>query len=293
MTDSKRPNRATFIGIGAQKTASTWLYGVLQQCPDVVLSDDKEIDFFSYFFDRGYEWYERFFTKDRPSIHRGEISPSYFIHPAAAERAFEYNPDLQILVTLRDPIARAYSNHLHEVRKGHISGENLIFETALKNNPLYLDQSMYTAHLKRWFDVFPKNQIHVYFQEEIFADRQTQAELVIDALKLPKITDFLDLKANESVQYKNAAIGTALWNVGNFARKNGMGRAIEIIKSAPGIRGLRNSNRVDLRTTTKPMTSDTEARLIEIFSDDVSELETLLERSPPWKHFTKIAKDRV
>jgi hypothetical protein len=277
--------RASFIGIGAQKCATTWLYGVLQQCPDVWVSAEKEVDFFSHHFDRGYEWYERHLASDPIRKHRGEISPSYFIHPAAADRAAAYNPGLHILVTLRDPVARAYSNHLHEARKGHVSGGNLIFETALDNNPLYRDQGRYATHLARWLDCFPAAQVTVLFQEEIEADRAAMARLVTDRLKLPPLADFLDLRANESVRYRNEGLGRMLWRIGDGARRRGLGRVVELAKAAPGLRQLRAANREDLRTVVPPMTKDTEAVLTGYFAEEVARLERLLGRRTPWPRF--------
>ena len=53
--------RPTFLGIGAQKCGTTWLHKLLSHHPGVFAANPKEIDFFSYGFDRGYEWYGRFF----------------------------------------------------------------------------------------------------------------------------------------------------------------------------------------------------------------------------------------
>jgi len=277
--------QATFIGIGAQKCASTWLYGVLQQCPDVMVSDDKEVDFFSYYFDRGYEWYERNLTSDPVRRHRGEISPSYFIHPDAAKRAATYNPNLHVFVALRDPVQRAYSNHLHEARKDHIRGANLVFKTALENNPLYRDQGRYATHLARWLDAFPTDQVHILFQEEIHADTARMARHVTDILGLPPLADFLDLRANESVRYRNAMIGERLWKFGKSARRTGLGRLVETIKALPGVSHLRKANREALRDTVPAMTGDDERMLTEFYADEVSQLEALLGRPVPWPRF--------
>lgn len=288
-----RPLVATFIGIGAQKSASTWLYGVLQQSPDVKVSEIKEVDFFSYYFDRGYEWYERNFDDPVAHRHRGEISPSYLIHPAAAARAAAYNPDLQIFVALRDPVERIYSNHLHEVRKGHISGANLQFETALENNPLYREQGLYAKYLTAWYDQFPAEQIHVMFQEEIRQDRAAAAAAAMQALGLEPLEGFLDLKANESVQYRNAALGERLWKMGNFARKNGLGRVVETIKSAPGVRQMRQANRQAMRETVVPMNTETEVQLQAFYADDVAALEKRLGREVPWTRFASTTVERT
>jgi len=277
--------KATFIGIGAQKCASTWLHGVLQQCPDVCVGDEKEVDFFSYHFDRGYEWYERHLNAPAARLHRGEISPSYFIHPAAAERAAAYNPDLQVLVTLRDPVRRAFSNHLHEVRKGHVSGANLVFETALDNNPLYRDQGRYATHLARWFDRFPADRVLVLFQEDIGRDGAGTARRVTDRLSLPPLADFLDLRANESVRYRNPRLGETLWKIGNAARRHGLGRVVEGIKASPAIRQMRAANREPLQDAVAAMTPDTEQALTEYYADEVAGLERLLGRPAPWPRF--------
>lgn len=286
-----RPNRATFVGIGGQKCATTWLHAVLGQCPKVALGREKEVDFFSYYFDRGSEWYERQFAVDRDVVHRGEISPSYLIHPSAPARAAAYNPDLHILVTLRDPVKRAYSNHLHEARKGHISGDNLVFENALENNPLYVDQGRYAAHLAGWFAHFPREQILVLFQEEINLDRAAMARRVTDHLRLPPLGDFLDLRENESVRYRNPLVGETLWKVGSLARRMGLGRAVENAKALPGVRHLRNANREAMSDVIAPMAEGTQDALTELFADDVAALEKLLERPVPWPRFRPAQDD--
>ncbi|MEL6646229.1 MAG: sulfotransferase domain-containing protein [Pseudomonadota bacterium] len=282
-----RPLQATFLGIGAQKSATTWLHGVLQQSQHVRVSEEKEVDFFSYWFDRGYEWYERNFDGSEAVRHRGEISPSYLIHPSAASRAAAYNRDMAIFVMLRDPVERAYSNHLHEARKGHISGANLSFEQALENNPLYREQGRYAAYLKAWYDAFPAEQIHVMFQEDINADRARAAAYVMSALGVPTLDNFLDLRANESVRYRNAAMGETLWKVGNYARRNGLGRVVEAVKAAPGVKHMREANREAMRDLIHPMAPETAADLTEYFADDVAQLEKMLGRRVPWTRFSQ------
>ena len=276
---------ATFIGIGSQKCATTWLAAMLRQCPDVLISRDKEVDFFSHRFDRGFEWYDRHFASDPARRHRGEISPSYFIHRDAPARAAAYDPGLQIFVILRDPVARAYSNHLHEVRKGHVSGVNLNFETALDNNPLYREQGRYATHLRRWFEWFPPGQVHVLFQEDIDCDGAAAACRVTGWLGLPPLTGFIDLRPNESVRYRNAMLGETLWKIGNAARRRGLGHLVETLKAAPGIRQIRDANRQSIRDVVTPMRADTERRLTEYYADEVAQLAQLIGRAPPWQRF--------
>ena len=53
--------KPTFLGIGAQKCASSWIRNVLHDHPEVFVSHPREVDFFSYHYNRGYTWYERHF----------------------------------------------------------------------------------------------------------------------------------------------------------------------------------------------------------------------------------------
>lgn len=178
-----KPN---FIGIGAQKCASTWLYRILADHPQAGVSTEKEVDFFSYRFDHGYRWYERRFAHYRGQGKRalGEISPSYFCDPAAAERAARYAPEAKILVSLRDPVERAISNHRHEVRVGHVPADDTTFESGLANNPMYVEQGRYATHLRRWLGVFPADRVLVVFMDDIGRDPAGVARTVYEFLGL-------------------------------------------------------------------------------------------------------------
>lgn len=133
------------------------------------MSEEKEIDFFSYHFDAGYQWYERQFERCVDKVAIGEISPSYFHEPAVPGRVAAYLPAAKIIVSLRDPVERALSNHRHEVRLGRFQGADLSFEAGLANNPGYEEQGRYATHLKRWLECFPRDRILVLFSEDIAA----------------------------------------------------------------------------------------------------------------------------
>jgi len=163
-------HKANFLGIGAQKCASTWIHRVLEDHPQVKVSTPKELDFFSYYYNHGFQWYERHFEESEPCLVRGEISTSYFYDWFAPERAAEYNPDFRLIVSLRDPVDRAYSNHLHEIRIGHYIGPDLGFEAGLAQNPMYIEQSRYWKQFQHWLQFFPKERFLVLIQEEIMAD---------------------------------------------------------------------------------------------------------------------------
>ena len=162
--------KVSFLGIGAQKCASTWISGVLSDHPDVSMPESEPIDFFSYRFENGYRWYERQFPSQESDRYFGEMSQSYFHEPTVVDRVWNYAPDLKIIVSLRDPVERALSQHRHLVRLGMVGNEDLSFEASLHTNPTYVDQGRYFTHLSRWIDRFGAEQVLVVLMEDVIAD---------------------------------------------------------------------------------------------------------------------------
>lgn len=285
MTDRSLLNgrKPTFLGVGAQKCASTWVHRILDAHPDVCVSDPKELDFFSNHFDRGFAWYERFFKDGAAAA--GETSPSYFYNEAALERASAYNPDFKILVCLRDPVERMYSNHLHEVRKRHIAGEEIVFERAMAKNPMYFYQSLYASHLRKWMSAFGARNVLVLMQEEIADDPRGQAARVCAFLGVDGAFDseFFERRANENVAYKNPAVGAVYGAIGEAARAVGMGGAIRWAKRTEGVSAIWTAAKENLRERVPPMRPETVEALRAAFAEEMSDLARLLgARALPW-----------
>ena len=102
--------KPTFIGLGGQKCASSWLYMIFSDHPDAFVSSPKELNFFSAFYDRGAQWYESHFTDAVGRQAVGEISPSYLPDWNAAPRAYAYNADFRIVLHHQQ---RCLWNELH------------------------------------------------------------------------------------------------------------------------------------------------------------------------------------
>lgn len=276
-----------FIGIGGQKCASSWIYRILEDHPQVAVSEPKELDFFSYYYDRGRQWYERHFTPDAAATRIAvEVSPSYLHHPDAPRRAQAYNPDMRIVVALRDPVARAWSNHLHEVRLGHFAGDDLTFEAGLRNNPMYLEQSLYAKHLSRWLAVFGRDRIHVAFQEDIERDPAGEAVRLYRFLGVDEthVAQFLDRRANESYVPRNALLERITRTLGRVGRALGLGALVKAVRYSPLVDRFIGRNRQHLREVVPPMREETRAELRAFFAEDEQALSTLLGVSPlPWQ----------
>ncbi len=271
------------LGIGAQKCASSWLHAVAGSHPEIGLSDPKEVDFFSYYFDRGYRWYEANFVPKPGARIYFECSPSYFYDPRAPGRAATYHPDMKVLALLRDPVKRAFSNHMHEVIKGHIP--LCRFEEGLANNPTYLEQGDYLRHLTAWFAAFPRDQVKVMFAEDIAADPSAAAAELFEFIGVHSDFDsaILHERRNESDRPRNAVLRHGLRAGGDWLRRRGLEATLARIKSTGPVAGVLRANSVSMHNEVPPMRPETRAQLRAHFDRHNSALCTLLGRdSLPW-----------
>ena len=108
-----------FLHLGPGKSGSTWLHEVLVLHPDVFLTEAKDLYFFSRYFDRGPEWYLAHFKDATHESVVGEVCPDYLAEPMAARRIYDtLGPDVRLMVSLRDPVERAFSSYLYAAKHG-------------------------------------------------------------------------------------------------------------------------------------------------------------------------------
>ncbi|WMT58520.1 sulfotransferase family protein [Truepera radiovictrix] len=180
------------------KSGTSSLYIYLKQHPEIYLADIKEPHFFA--FDPsprasleaapGYRQkakymvtdrsaYEALFTAATPSQARGEASAMYLYYPGTAERIRAALPEVQLIAILRNPIERAYSAFLHQLREGNETltdfGAALQLEEeriAQDYMPMwhYTRAGFYFEQLSRYYAVFDPSQIHVYLYEDLQRD---------------------------------------------------------------------------------------------------------------------------
>lgn len=270
-----------FLFIGAQKAGSTWLYQALASHPDIYLAegvDDKDTQFFSYHYDRGYEWYERFYLDGQNARMRGEVSTSYFPCHDTPQRIAQYKPDAKLLLCLRNPVDRIISNHKHELRLEHISPSKIGLAEGLENNPYYVEQSRYHMHLTRWLEYFPLESFHILIFEELFSDPLSSIRSVYEYLGVdPGFSPpSLHVEVNQTRIPQNQALDRALRKAATTIRLGGLGWFIDALKQL-GLKKLveaGNSMRfepdeIDLRTI---------SMLREMFREENEKLERLLGR---------------
>lgn len=157
-----------FIGLGVEKAGTSWIFACLYEHPEVCIPV-KEINFFSdaVLWEKGQASYEAFFqNRCSKAGQKGEFSTNYFYHSKAAERIHCFYPNVKLLVCLRHPAERAFSNYLNDIKAGTIRAD-LTFEQAIQTQDYYLEQGKYKEQLERYFRFFKKEQLKILIYEDI------------------------------------------------------------------------------------------------------------------------------
>src|SRR5256885_2507355 len=158
------------------RCGSTWLYQVLRCHPDVQLAECKELDFFFMrkMLRHDLHWYEAQFEPANgaePKPVRGEISPLYArLKQWQVNRIANLLPGLRIILTLRHPIERVWSQALYEF--GHVEGRDVrkissvefLRQVERARNKLSSD---YCRIIETWSKAFGQEALHIDFFERL------------------------------------------------------------------------------------------------------------------------------
>jgi hypothetical protein len=210
-----------FIIIGAQKCGTSTIFKHLGKHPEIKLPRKKELHFFDENYSLGLDWYLRYFNKNRDTVPvcTGEASPFYFFHPLAPVRIYNTYPDIKLILLLRNPVNRAYSQYQHMKRKGRISlsfehcirleedvlaGRKEAFYQEENHSDLmyrrfsFLTRSRYAEQLAEWYRYFDREQLLIIRSEDYFKDAGQTFQQVFRYLGLPPAEISINKKHNPS-----------------------------------------------------------------------------------------------
>lgn len=127
-----------------------------------------------------WEDYVRLFQNACDEIAIGEASVMYLWFPSAAPAIHRTLPAAKLVFLLRDPTERLYTLYLRSLRRGNSATfRNWVLEAmqtkpdrrqGMQPHPIPLDCGLYATHLQRFFDLFPREQIRIYFYDAYRAD---------------------------------------------------------------------------------------------------------------------------
>lgn len=211
----------SFLICGGQRCGTTSLYRALAAHPAVLKAVlHKGVHYFDTSYHRGRAWYQGHFPLRRTAarIERElgvppqtfESSPYYLYHPHAGARIARDLPDVKLIVLVRDPVERAYSQHAHEVARGFETVTD--FSQALDLEPArlrgqrerlladqhaysfshqhhgYRSRGEYAVYLRRLAEQVGRDRILVVESERFFADPRPAYDEVLAFLGLPQLS---------------------------------------------------------------------------------------------------------
>lgn len=219
LTSSARM-RPSFLICGGQRCGTTSLYRALAAHPVVLKAVlHKGVHYFDTGYHRGAAWYRGHFPLLRAAarVQREygvpaqtfESSPYYMYHPLAVTRIARDLPGVKVLVLVRDPVERAYSQHAHEVARGYepvlsfaeaLSLEPVRLrgqEERLRRDPHYYSfahqhhayraRGEYIRYLDRMVALLGRDRIHVISSEQFFSQPESVYDQVLRFLGLPRL----------------------------------------------------------------------------------------------------------
>lgn len=170
-----------FLIIGAAKCATTWLQQSMSQTPQIFMPA-PELHYFSREYARGVDWYRSQFAGREAATLVGEKSNSYLSAPDAAERiARDCGPQVKLVVQMRDPVERAYSDYCMLFRRGSVDDDiwvHLDPDRAARGR--FLDDGRYAHHLGEFYVRFPAENILLLSYEDMRQAPDDQLAAVCD-----------------------------------------------------------------------------------------------------------------
>ncbi len=206
-----------FLCIGTYRAGTTWLYRVLKEHPDIFLPDEKELMFFSHHYDKGIEWYNRFFEGRRGEKCAGDISPTYLSSPEAAARIHRHFPGIKLILSLRNPPDQVYS--LYRLWRSRSYTDKDI-GTVLDEEEEFLDNILYWRHLSRYLDYFDRERILVLFYEEIEEDPEEYLRKVYRFLGVEeRYPPLIHERHNQNREPRNILVENIVTGTGDLLRR--------------------------------------------------------------------------
>jgi hypothetical protein len=287
-----------FFIVGARKCGTTSLYFYLKKIPGVYMSPVKELFFFAPHavqtdaFDviRDKKEYLRFFEKARGYIAVGEATPIYLWDLDSPKLIHQAVPNARIIILLRDPIERAYSQYLRVIK---YSGMKASFydelmrdyksqEKLYGTSQLYVEMGMYYEQVKRYFDIFGREKVKVIiFEEFIQHPEQTVNEVLAFLGVNYAVTAAIRGHYNPD-SVPRSPLSRLIFAFFRWLRARNI-KFYKILALLPGSLVQLALEKILFKRTQKPnMEPEAVKFLQEIYYDDVLRLESLLGRSLPW-----------
>jgi hypothetical protein len=275
-------NYPTFLVIGAQKCGTTWLSQMVSQHPEVAVTPKKELHFFDHSsnYRKGLEWYRNQFSGTPSTKAVGEFTPNYFWtsqhelgmnkeinHQGIPELVHESFPNIQLIVSLRNPVNRAISAYYHHIRNGRITPKMSLSQVMGQYG--LISMGYYDVHLTNWMKFYSSDNFLILIYEEDIQDEKKHKTLE-NVFRHIGVND----KFNPTGIYSKYAIRSSPFEMR--------------IKQYPSIikKGFRRIIPESIKESdffSIPVSEKEKDALREIFKPHNRNLEKMIKRKIPWK----------
>ena len=290
ITNLNQSNPVDFLIVGAAKSGTSTLFETLVMHPGIFIPQRKECRYFSCmpenfsgprsvqpkYIIKSSDEYRSLFNKAKSGQLRGDVSPDYlYYHRNAVPKILdELNAQVPIIIVLRNPIDRAYSNYLHHIRE---RWEKLSIEAALDAEEhrraanwtwgwRYVDVGLYAEQVKAYMDNFERVLL-LLFEEDIVTGQATG-----------KVLNFLNLEPfQECPHYVHVNVSgfPQNWFLHRLMTDELVVRKVKnVVKATPFYAWSKRVYRKVMEGNLKKeeMALETKERLKEVFREDVARL---------------------
>jgi len=286
-----------FLIIGAAKAGTTSLCHYLSQHPDVYISAEKEPRFFCpefYTEDTSgplrsnarmevfsLEEYSGLFEAADSQKAIGEATTEYLYYPQTAQRIRDRLPNTKLIAILRNPVERAFSAYCYQLRDGceTQSFEQAIDQAAKREADhwrpgwLYPQSGYYYAQLKRYYDIFPAEQIQIHLFSDFKQNPTAVCQRIFDFLSVDSTFAVEDLTAQNVSKVPKNQLVSKLIKQGKAAKSIATGLLPEAI-TQPILEKVKGYL-YDPKPTVAP---ELKQQLISLYKEDILALQKLIDR---------------
>lgn len=303
-TNETRPN---FFIVGAQKAGTTSLYSYLKQHPQIFMPERIKEPCYFRGDPRSFEpgppqlekeaFYYDLFKDAKGYKAIGEASVDYLYYSRKSSLNIkQYDPQAKIIIVLRNPVDRAYSNYIWALKEGKESiwnfREGLDLEQERKDRGVgpvwhYKSKGFYAAQVGDFLEAFGTDQVKIFLFEDLKKDNAAVCRALFEFLEVDPF------EPNTSIHHNVSGVARipALQRLLN--RPTGLLKAGYLLPA-----GMRKK----LRATVKNLNTNTDrkkwpqmeredaAYLLDLYKSDILELQEIVGRDlTPWLQPDKLA----
>lgn len=289
-----------FIGVGAPRCGTTWIAECLMEHPEISFPYTKELNYFSHTREKskseydisGIKGYLRMFQSCEKK--KGEFSTYYMVDEEVAGIIKKYFPTTKIIISIRNPVERAYSDWKN-MKFFHLKEKRNFEEAFLQGmeNKLddYKERGLYFKQIKNYLDKFPKKNIKIIIYEDINKNPLEVIKALYEFLEVD--SSFIPKKINEKINVSKQLKSNNLKNAFNVLSKiyrkletSFLGGILVFLKRKTKINELlwKRTKGEEKKEIIERMDEKTRRKILDFYLEDIEKTEKLIGRNlKEWK----------